>query len=102
MSYDKSETDYCLIATGWVLANAVPPNETVIERWTEKTYQGSGYGKESKHPEMTWSNPDFTQEQRGVLHVKFPPPWSEEAMFRQNQEFSRTLQRLGAGKKNSI
>lgn len=81
MSYDKSETEYCLTATGWVQTSNLPSDEIVIEKWLEKTNQGSGFGKESVHGEKLWSNPEFDQEQCGALHAKFPFPWSEEVQF---------------------
>lgn len=95
MSYDNHETEYCLTAKGWFVVAALDPNEIAIERWTVKTCHGSGFGNESNHETLIWSNPEFSKELRHDLHKKFPPPWSDEAKFQRGQEFSRSLEQLG-------
>jgi hypothetical protein len=96
MSYDKSQSEYCLTLRGWVTTGNLQVNEIVIERWLEKTYQGSGFGKESTHGTMLWSNADFSKKQRDELHNRFPSPWSEEETAQRKKHFSRDIERLAA------
>jgi len=94
MSYDKSETEYRLTTRGWVHNDALLPDDIVVERWLAKTYQGSGFGKESTHGERCSVNPAFSNEERDALHKQFPAPWSDEVKEQAAREFSRSLERL--------
>jgi hypothetical protein len=94
MSYDNYEVEYCFTAKGWFVVGGLDPNEIVIERWLVRTYQGSGFGRESSHEAFIESNPEFSKEQRDEFHKKFSPPWSDEAKFQRSQAFSRDLEQL--------
>ena len=74
MSYDHYRSKYYLTMNGWIHEGAPCLPEDHAETWEEKVYQGSGFGKESTHWRILWSNPSFTAQQRVELHERFPFP----------------------------
>jgi hypothetical protein len=74
MSYDRYRSEYHLTTKGWIHENVACPPEDRAETWEKEVYQGSGFGKESEHWRILWSNSAFTKEQRAELHEKFPFP----------------------------
>ncbi len=74
MSYDRYQIKYHLTANGWSPNEDACLTEARIETWEKEVYQGFGFGPESEHWRMLWSNPDFTEPERSALREKFPFP----------------------------
>ena len=71
MSYDHYRNIYYLTTSGWIHEDVASLPESIAEVWEIEVYQGSGFGKESRHCHMLRFNPAFTEDQRAELHKKF-------------------------------
>jgi hypothetical protein len=78
MSADHEYIVYHLIASSppaWVAGEVgtLPPNNRLLSFQLE-IYQGSPFGRESRHWTPIWSQPDLTEEQVKELIAKYPLP----------------------------
>lgn len=74
MSYDHYRLKYDLTTNGWIHENAASLPGLIAETWEIEVYQGSEFGKESRHWHRLQFSPALAEEQRAELHKKFPFP----------------------------
>jgi hypothetical protein len=81
MAVDRISWEHHLTPEGWVQGthdsmftrkNEVAPPTNRVETWLEKTTQSSAYSPEVNRWYKIWTSPTSTEEERKLLHEKFP------------------------------
>lgn len=75
MSYDSYSIVYHLTPQGWQVEpdNGGPPTDRLITAELQ-VYQGSGFGRESRHWATVWTSPGLSAEEIAALETRFPKP----------------------------
>lgn len=74
MSADKYSQFYCLTENGWSLIEEGNPPDGWVRICELQVYQGSPFGKESRHWQEPKTHPDWTTDDADQLEKKFPRP----------------------------
>jgi len=72
MSSDKFSLFYCLTETGWSPIEEGSRPDGWVRICELKVYQGSPFGKESRHWQTPTTHPDWTESAADELEKKFP------------------------------
>jgi hypothetical protein len=74
MSSDKYSLFYCLTETGWSSIEEGDAPYGWVRICELKVYQGSPFGKESRHWQTPTTHPGWTESAADELEKKFPRP----------------------------
>lgn len=74
MSSDKFSLFHCLTETGWLSIDEDEPPVGWVRIYEVIVYQGSPFGKQSRHWQAPKTNPDWTEENADLLETRFPRP----------------------------
>jgi hypothetical protein len=74
MSADDFNLFYCLRETGWALTEEGNEPDSWVRIYEVRVYQGSPFGKESRHWNLIKTNPKWTKQQADLLEENIPRP----------------------------
>jgi hypothetical protein len=74
MSADNESLFYCLSEDGWSLIEEDNPPNGWVRIYEVRIYQGSQFGRESRHWQGPRTNPAWTEEAADQLEKTFPRP----------------------------
>jgi hypothetical protein len=74
MSADRYSMYWCLSETGWATIEGRDTSEGWVRIYEEEVYQGSPFGRESRHWRLQRANGTWSVTKADLLETKFPRP----------------------------
>ena len=97
MSYDSYSIVYHLTPQGWQVErdDGYLPTDRLLTAELQ-VYQGSGFGRESRHWKTVWTSPGLSAEEIATLETRFPKP--KQSTELSEETLLKLLEKLGGDK----